>query len=50
VCYEVFSLDDPLPVAGDLLGMIRKYASPRAWRTKVGNRGAGHAGPPTPGA
>lgn len=39
VCYQTFGLDDPLPLVGFVLGMLKKYTSPKAWRRKLG-RGA----------
>ena len=36
VVYQTFSADDPGPLAGFVLGMVRKYASPSAWKAKLG--------------
>ena len=36
VVYQTFSADDPMPLAGFILGMIRKYTRPGAWKTKLG--------------
>ncbi|MBN2562306.1 MAG: ATP-grasp domain-containing protein [Phycisphaerae bacterium] len=36
VCYQTFGLDDPLPLLGFVLGMLRKYASPAVWKAKLG--------------
>ena len=44
VCYQTFSVDDPLPLAGFFLGMVRKYANPREWREKLGKESAEEPG------
>lgn len=36
VVYQTFAADDPMPLAGFILGMIRKYARPSIWRAKLG--------------
>jgi hypothetical protein len=36
VVEQTFCLDDPMPLAGFFLGMVRKYASPSAWKAKLG--------------
>jgi D-aspartate ligase len=36
ICDQVLALDDPLPFAGFILGMLKKYAAPSAWKTKLG--------------
>lgn len=36
ICYQTFGGDDPLPLAGFVLGMFRKYASPAVWKQKLG--------------
>ncbi len=36
VCYQTFRADDPLPLAGFVLGMLRKYARPSKWKAKLG--------------
>lgn len=35
-CEQTFGLDDPMPFCGFVLGMLRKYASPRVWKAKLG--------------
>ena len=36
VCYQNFALDDPMPLAGFVLGMMKKYVSPSVWKAKLG--------------
>jgi len=36
VVYQTFAADDPMPLAGFVLGMIKKYTAPGVWRTKLG--------------
>ncbi|MHC4981656.1 MAG: carboxylate--amine ligase [Planctomycetota bacterium] len=36
VKYQTFSADDPMPLAGFICGMIKKYTSPGEWKTKLG--------------
>lgn len=36
ICYQTFSIDDPLPLAGFVLGMIKKYANQDIWKNKLG--------------
>lgn len=36
VVYQTFGPDDPMPLAGFILGMLRKYCRPSVWKTKLG--------------
>lgn len=36
ICYQTFGLDDPLPLAGFVLGKMREYATPGVWKKKLG--------------
>jgi hypothetical protein len=36
VCYQTLAADDPMPFAGFVLGMLRKYANPKVWKAKLG--------------
>jgi len=36
VCYQTFGVYDPMPLAGFVLAMVRKYASISVWKTKLG--------------
>ncbi|MCK4624672.1 MAG: ATP-grasp domain-containing protein [Phycisphaerae bacterium] len=36
VCYQTFDLYDLMPLAGFILGMLKKYASPAVWKKKLG--------------
>lgn len=36
VCDQLFRLDDPMPLFGFVLAMVKKYADPKVWRAKLG--------------
>ncbi|UCD30374.1 MAG: ATP-grasp domain-containing protein [Planctomycetota bacterium] len=36
VCYQNYCVDDPLPLIGFTLGMMKKYVNPKVWKTKLG--------------
>lgn len=36
VCYQNLAADDPMPLAGFVLGMMKKYINPKVWKAKLG--------------